>query len=253
MENTTPVSETTETSKQKLSSVGALLKQTIEIYKTGFKKFLGLQLVPILAFLPLAVMVGAWLLASFTIKATNALMIANVVLGLLGIIALLFGIYLAVLSQVGIFMLLKDFKVERTFKEILVSSKPYVLNFIGTSFMVGIVALIGFVLLIVPGIIWTVVYAFAVYVLIFEGLSGWQAMKRSKELVKNYWWPVALRSLVVFAVSIIISFPSAFFQENSTSEAVYGGIAGLIKFIITPAFVIYSYLIYKELVKIKTA
>jgi len=250
MENTKSVSESND--KAKLSSVGELFRQAIEIYKIGFKKFIGLQLVSMLGFLPLALVVGIWAFIKFKMEVPGIL-IYDIVFGILSFIAAIFGIYIAVLSQIGIFLLLKDFRVERTFKEILQTGKPYVLNFITTSLLVAVICLLGFVLLAVPGIIWTVVYAFASYVVVFEGLKNWQAMKRSKELVKGFWWPVALRTLVIFGISILISIPSAILPDKSTSQTVYDIFDGVISFIIAPIFITYSYLIYKNLVKIKNS
>ena len=52
-----------------------------------------------------------------------------------------------------------------------------------TSIMVGIVIVIGFVLCVVPGIIFGLWFGLASQVVVIEGLSGGAAMKRSKELV----------------------------------------------------------------------
>jgi hypothetical protein len=78
-----------------------------------------------------------------------------------------------------------------------------------TSIIVGLWTL----LLIIPGIIFSMYYVFSSYVTLFEGIKGRAALKYSKALVKGRWWSVAWRvgvvglffgllvSLVVFVLS----------------------------------------------------
>ncbi|MGD8453827.1 MAG: hypothetical protein PVJ57_18590 [Phycisphaerae bacterium] len=56
---------------------------------------------------------------------------------------------------------------------------------LGTQFLVGIVLLLGYVLLIVPGIIFTMWFLIVAPVVVLERMSGAGAMSRSKELMKG--------------------------------------------------------------------
>ncbi|MDO9464930.1 MAG: hypothetical protein Q7J67_06500 [bacterium] len=57
----------------------------------------------------------------------------------------------------------------------------------------------GFLLLIIPGIIFFIWFGFAPYVCIIEEIGSTGALKRSKQLVKGNWWYV-LKALLVCAI-----------------------------------------------------
>ena len=80
-------------------------------------------------------------------------------------------------------------------------------------------------------------------------------MKRSKELVKGYWWAVFWRYLAVgliyFVIIIIFSILLVLAGEGSILESILNLIMQVIDVIISIVLAIYSYLIYKDLVKIK--
>ncbi|MCX6795049.1 MAG: hypothetical protein NTY31_03660 [Candidatus Falkowbacteria bacterium] len=111
-------------------------------------------------------------------------------------------------------------------------------------------------LLIVPGIIYSVLYSFACYALFFEDKRGLAAIRRSVQLVTGYFWPVFGRFLfigvIVWFFSIIISIPSmSLVNANSLFVSLWTGIVQVISFLIGPIVLIYTYNVYTELVKIK--
>ena len=55
--------------------------------------------------------------------------------------------------------------------------------------LAGVLAMLGFVLCIVPGVWLFVAFAFAVPVLLTEGVKGRRALGRSRRLVEGRWWP----------------------------------------------------------------
>jgi hypothetical protein len=57
------------------------------------------------------------------------------------------------------------------------------------TFLGGLLAILGLVLLIVPGVYLYIGFAVAVPVLLTEGLKGRHALGRSRQLVKGRWWP----------------------------------------------------------------
>jgi len=68
-----------------------------------------------------------------------------------------------------------------------------------------------YVLLIVPGIIFSVFWIFSFYVLFIEKKGIWDSLKGSYHLVKGKWWRtfgyILLFTLVVFAISVVINMP----------------------------------------------
>jgi hypothetical protein len=75
---------------------------------------------------------------------------------------------------------------------------------------------IGFVLLIIPGIYLTVVWVVAVPVLMFEGIGGYGALRRSRELVTGRWW-ATFGALLIGLICIIVA--------GIVVGAILGGIA----------------------------
>ncbi len=75
-----------------------------------------------------------------------------------------------------------------------------------TGLLAGLVLIGLTLLLIVPGIIWGVYYAFLVPVVAF-GLSGTEALAESKRLVKGNWWRTLGCILVIGLVGIALMLP----------------------------------------------
>ena len=79
-----------------------------------------------------------------------------------------------------------------------------------TQFLVGIVVMIGFVLLFVPGIIFSLWFMIIAPVVVLERINGSPAMTRSRELMKGNLGKGFLLSLVLFLMSWAILFGAGF-------------------------------------------
>jgi hypothetical protein len=73
----------------------------------------------------------------------------------------------------------------------------YVLQFLGL--------IVGFILLIIPGIYLYAAWSVQTPALMLEGLRPWRALGRSRRLVKGRWWPVAGVILLVNLMTEIIA------------------------------------------------
>jgi hypothetical protein len=119
---------------------------------------------------------------------------------------------------------------------------PYFLSL----FLSGLVILGGFILLVIPGIIWMIQLLFVGAVVIFEDVRGKAALRQSRHYVKGHWWAVLLRGIVLLIVLIpvyilmgLLSFlPGMLFV-----------IVTLILnfFVITPFSITYLYKLYVDL------
>ncbi len=65
------------------------------------------------------------------------------------------------------------------------------IRFIGTYLLLGLILTVLYLILIVPGIIFSVRFYFTPYSIALRGLSGTAAMNYSERLVKGHWWKVA--------------------------------------------------------------
>lgn len=75
---------------------------------------------------------------------------------------------------------------------------------IGVMIMVGIATTIGFLLLIIPGIILTLMFALIIPVLVLEDTDAFVSMERSATLTKGSRWRVLLGYVLVFIFTIAV-------------------------------------------------
>lgn len=106
--------------------------------------------------------------------------------------------------------------------------------------------IIGFILLVIPGIWLMVAISVAVPALMFEGVGGFAAMKRSMNLVDGRWWATFGRLLaayvllfaVIFGVSALIgALASGITLHNVTVFVALGGLVNAIATILIAPFV----------------
>jgi uncharacterized membrane protein len=83
------------------------------------------------------------------------------------------------------------------------SGYPFFLNYLVGSILYGLIVLAGFILLIVPGIIWGIKYSFFGYLIIDRGMGPVEALKRSGEITKGYKWDLFLLGLLFFGISLL--------------------------------------------------
>jgi len=82
-----------------------------------------------------------------------------------------------------------------------------------TGLLAGLIVLGMTLLLIVPGIIWSLYYYFFLFVVALRGLSGKAALDYSKSLVQGQWWRVFGYSCIIelFGFVIMMMLSAAFF------------------------------------------
>lgn len=124
-----------------------------------------------------------------------------------------------------------------------------------TNILSGFAALVGFALLIIPGIIITIYLQFSIYALAMGSEYGAPSLKQSYHDVKGRWWTVVgklfvlgLWLLLIYGVVIfIIGFAVVTSEEDSltslVSEALISGVGGVVS--VVSMYVLAKY--YKHL------
>lgn len=84
---------------------------------------------------------------------------------------------------------------------------------IGTGLLSFLILFGLFLLLIVPGVIWSIYYAFSFLVVAVRHLSGKKALDYSKSLVKGQWWRVAWFLFLIVVTGILCALPLAVLFE----------------------------------------
>ncbi len=98
----------------------------------------------------------------------------------------------------------QDGRRDATPSQLLRAVTPVLGTLIAVALAVGVLTLIGLALVIVPGLIALTVWAVAAPVVVLERPAGFKAMRRSRELVAGYGWPVFGVILVLnLAVAVV--------------------------------------------------
>lgn len=127
--------------------------------------------------------------------------------------------------------------------------------------LLGLVSVVlvtlGFLFLIVPGIIVSVWIVFAYFILLLEDEGIVASLKKSREYVRGHCWGVFIR-LAVLSLSVILVFAlqllSAFlvsFLPDFAAEIVYVLLTLIMAGFLTPFSLLYVYQMYLELKSVK--
>jgi len=90
-------------------------------------------------------------------------------------------------------------------------------NYLLASFILGIVVALGMILLIVPGIIFALMFAFTPFIVVDRGLGPIEAMKESKRITYGHKWQllgfgllcvlIMLLGAIAAGIGIVVSLP----------------------------------------------
>lgn len=239
--------------KQKLTPVLTNLESAIKIWWKNLAKFIGVYLWGLLyALIPLAI---AALLFGLELWQGDKLNLASrIAINVLIVLGALAALYFSIRAYAGIFLLVKK-NYEGKEKDIFKETKNYFWPYLGLSLLTAVFVLLWTLLLIIPGIIYSILYSFAVYAFFFEDKKGLAAIKRSVQLAKGYWWAIFGRFLVLgvllWLFMVIISLPLSASSEGNAFYIIWNAFIQVISFIIGPISLLFSYHIYQDLVKIK--
>lgn len=82
-------------------------------------------------------------------------------------------------------------------------------KYAGLLLLFGLIVTGGSLLLIVPGIVFSIWFFFCQYILADEGVGGLRALERSRQLVRGHWWAIFGRCLLLFLVMLTVSMLTA--------------------------------------------
>ncbi len=180
-------------------TIGDILDRSIQLYRSNLLKFIGIILLIKGPYLILE----RFLLELIKPVATEASYMSVNALLLLRLLEPLFIVPIltaAMTMAISERFLNREIGIAEAYSRILRRFFPL----LGTILIAGIVIGIGFMVLIIPGLILWVWFAFIPQTVVIEGEGGIGAMKRSKYLVKGYFARTfALFILIFIAVSLV--------------------------------------------------
>lgn len=230
-----------------------LLSRSWITYRQRMWTLLGISLIPIiLAALTSFLIVAMWYVSGSMAGLDKAVVTIGAII--LAISLAIGVIYLSLLSQVGLIIAIRDSKEKIGIKEALKRARGNIGSYFWALFLAGLAVLGGYILFIIPGIIFTVWFAFAGYIVLTEGKKGSAALSQSREYTKGLWWEIAVRILFIFIISLIIS---AIFSVGELFGGTAGNVSSLLQTIVSaflaPLYIIYSYSLYLNIKAIKAA
>ncbi len=234
MNQSTPL---TPTLKTMMTPIGQLFSESWEFFKTNLNKLILITLI-----LMSPSILNQILSLIFGNKSNPVI---GTIMGLLVLLSIVTGIW----GTIALITFITEKNPALTISEAYNKNVSLFWSYLWLSIVIGLIVLAGLILVIIPGIIWGIYFSLFSYILICEKIKGWAAAKKSKQLVKKYWWPVfgrvVLLSLIFIVLSLILS-PISYF-----SELLYSLIIIIISLLYSPFATVYSYNIYQNLKQIK--
>src|SRR5262245_60644174 len=123
---------------------------------------------------------------------------AGLIVGLIG--QLLYTGYVVKLVQD-----VRDGRLDQSMSELFSAAAPYVLTLVLNAILYGIAVAIGFLLIIVPGLILITIWAVIAPSIVVEDKGVIEAFGRSRQLVSGNGWNVFLTIFLVFLIVAVVS------------------------------------------------
>ena len=210
-----------------LLPVGELLSASWEIYRQRFGTLVGLYLISILLFiLPLAILLGGGFALGMLFLDAKYVLIA---IG--GILGLFIACVTVFWGTAGLTIAISDEGLGVS--SALSRGWAKVWSFVWLFSILGFVITGGFLLFILPGMLFLVWFSFAQFVLAEEDERGMNAMLKSREYVKGYGGEVFLRIFLIWIIAAVVGIVSL--------------IGPILSIVFFPFVLIYLYQIYAEL------
>ena len=120
---------------------------------------------------------------------------------------------------------------------------PYII----LSILVGVVVIFGFILLVIPGVIFTIRYAFSEFDLLLNQSKPLDAMRNSWDITKEYMW-VILGGYVVITIALYVPYylVASLFVESSISYWVLDTVSNIAYSVLGVLYTIFAFRVYEH-------
>jgi hypothetical protein len=166
-----------------------------------------------------------------------------------GIAALILGVFYQGMV-VNLVRDVQDGRRDHSIGELFSAVAPVALPLIGLAIVAGIAIAIGFVLIVIPGLILLTIWAVAGPVMVIEHPGVFAALGRSRDLVRGYGWPVFGTIVLVFLIDIAINIVAAIISSGA-SDAVTAVVNWIAATLAAPIVALTSSVLYFALLAVK--
>lgn len=230
---------------------GALetLKQAWELYRSRSKTLLGITAIPVVAMLILS---GVILLASTTGGQGNATNILRISYGAVGIIVLIASIILQSVGQIALMYAMRESQAPISVGEAYRKGLALLVPLWWISALTTFIIFGGFILLIIPGILFSLWFSLSAFVLVNENVSGMDALLKSKAYVRGITGKILWRFIVIGIIALIVFMAiPAILSVMGNNQWAATILNAVVQFFFTPFMVAYWYVLYKNVRALK--
>ena len=214
-----------------LPAIGTLFDRSWEIFKRRIGTLIALYLLSAVFFIvPIGIFIGiGYLFSEFFSAGKTALMISGGLVGMIaGMIAASWG-YAAFIFAVADESLGIGDSLEKGGQKIGA--------FIWLLSILGYIVMGGFLLFFIPGVMFAVWFTFSQFILVREDERGMDALLKSREYVRGYFWDIFLRLFIIWLVSAGIG--------------AIPFIGSILSIILMPFVMIFVFLVYEDIKTVK--
>lgn len=224
---------------EKFKNISQLLKESWELYCRKIKILLGIIGLPVgFSFL-------FWFFYFFLFDASIKYSIWFSIINLFFYLGSLF-LWLWTIPS-----LLYSLKEGTSIKESYKSGFKILSSYIWVYFLLTVIIIGSFLLFIIPGILFSIWFSLAIFILVFEEKKGFDALFKSKYLVKGNFWGVLVRFVVLgltIGLGLFLFFALILFliENKQIENQITKIIDYLIQLFILPFFLVYGFVIYNN-------
>lgn len=243
-----PVTSAETVSQTSLRSPGGLLRETWRVYTTQFATLVGISAVPVVTFSIFAFFaVLSFGAAGLLVSGGGMRGLGPALLASFVVIVLVVAVLSASAGGALVIALSQKVGFVSAYRQSARLIGPY----IWIGILSGLAIMVGFILLVIPGVILLVWFCLSVYILVVEGARGTDALKRSKAYVEGHWWAVFGRLCLLWLLLSIVSGVSGIVSE--ISPWVENTVGLFVNVLVAPFVVTYLYVLYQDLRGLKEA
>jgi len=204
-----------------LITASEIIKKSWETYSKNWKVFLPYMISLFTTSLTLGLVGILGLTIEKFLHRGSLVFINNLFIATLTVALLLLTLWLTIALTKALKSFVEKKDIE-TLKENLHQTGKYLWPVIWTSFLMFLAIIGGFVLFIIPAIIFAIWFSFYFYIVLFEDKTGVAALKNSRDLVVGRWWrilwlliaPGIFYGVIVLVLQGTFTYPLSFIFEE---------------------------------------
>lgn len=220
-----------------LKSPSTLLKESFDFYKHHYQILLTIAIIP-----AIITAIGSYLsYSSIGPLGYNPYSVSP-----LGGLFSLLGVITSIFAAIALVRISFNPTMYKNALDALKASSSLFFPYLWVSILSGVIIVLGFIALIIPGVIFMVWFCFSGFILINEGTRGIPALKTSKKYVEGHFMDVFVRLLVLILVMILVSIVIGMVTGALFYGSLHYAMSDLLSALVMPFAVIYLSYLYRD-------